>query len=159
MKKLILPLFLFICLFGLNSKNSAKNPINDVKTPAISRVFRSAASDSFIAYWEDDFRVNNPAVCDISYDAYKPMYTRYLELSKEDREVVNATKDKLEPEYTIGAIIRTLVNKFYPNNRKVQQDKQKLDQSTIIIIATVVALVGASSISILYILKNNKVIK
>ena len=55
--------------------------------------------------------------------------------------------------------IYEMVNKYYPNHNKVKEEKQKLDQSSIIVIATVVALVGATAISILYILKNQKVIK
>lgn len=158
-KHLFLPLFTLMCLFGLNSKNIVKTPINEVKSPVISRVFRSNSADSFIDYWQNDFRVHNPAVCDIKYDAYKEMYDRYLLLSNEDRTIVNAVKDNLEPEYTIGAIVKVLVNRFYPNNNKIKNEKQKLDQTSIIVIATVVALVGATSISILFILKNNKVIK
>ena len=42
---------------------------------------------------------------------------------------------------------------------KIKNEKQKLDQTSIIVIATVVALVGATSISILFILKNNKFIE
>ena len=43
--------------------------------------------------------------------------------------------------------------------QRFEEEKQKLDQSSIIVIATVVALVGATAISVLYILKNQKVIK
>lgn len=157
--KLLLGLMLLPCLFGFNCKNTVKNPVNYSQNQSFAMVSRSAESDSFVNYWQNDFRVKNPAVCDIKYEAYKEMYGHYLDLSKEDREIVNAVKDELEPDYTIGSIIRTLVNKFYPNNKKTVQEKEKLDQSTIIIIATVVAIVGATSISILFILKNNKVIK
>ncbi len=157
--KLLLGLLLLPCLLGFNGKNSVKNQVNPINMPSFSIVSRSTESDAFVTYWQTDFRVNNPEVCNIKYDAYKQMYDKYLLLSKEDREVVNSVQDTLEPEYTIGSIIRTLVNRFYPNNKKVTEQKQKLDQSTIIIIATVVAIAGATSISILYILKNQKVIK
>ena len=159
MKKLLIPFLFLICFLGLSSKNIVKTPINEYKNPIILRATVLNTSDTFIAYWQNDFRVRNPSVCDIPYDQYKEMYDIYLTLSKEDREIVNATKDLLEEKYTIGDIIRTLVNKFYPNNQKLKSEKQKLDQTSIIVIATVVALVGATSISILFILKNNKVIK
>ncbi len=157
-KKLLLGLFLLPLLMGAGENSGA--PVSSF--PCENRVIlvnRSAESDNFIDYWENDFRKNNPAVCEIPYSEYQKMYQRYIALNKEDRTIVNTTYDSREPEYTIGSIIRTLVNKYYPNSRSVTQEKQKLDQSTIIVIATVVALVGATAISILYILKNNKVIK
>ena len=152
-------LFALPLLFTGNAKNSCKTSVFAVKNCAISYVTRSSSAPAFISYWENTFRNDETPVCDIPYDDYKKMYEQYSELSKEDREIVNATSDKREPEYTIGKIIQTLVNKFYPNTKKVMAEKQKLDQSTIIIIATVVALVGATAISVLYLLKNNKVIK
>ena len=160
MRKLLLSVLLLPLIFGFSShsKNS-KNVEIATKNTEIVRVLRGEQLDSFIAYWNDDFRANNPKVCDITYDAYLPMYERYQVLSKEDRATLNETPDTLEPEYTIGAIVKTLVGRFYPNNNKTKQEKKKLDQSAIIIIAVVVALVGATSISILFILRNQKVIE
>ena len=160
MKKWLLSILVLPILFGfsLRSKNVEKSQ-NTIKNPEIVRVFRGEALNSFITYWNDEFRVANPKVCDITYDAYLPMYERYQVLSKEDRATLNETPDSLEPEYTIGAIVKTLVGRFYPNNNKTKQEKKKLDQSAIIIIAVVVALVGATSISILFILRNQKVIE
>ena len=83
----------------------------------------------------------------------------YSSLDQSEKEYINAQADGYEEGYTIGQVIRTLVNKYYPNKEKVKEEKQKLDQSSIIVIATVVALVGATAISVLYILKNQKVIK
>ena len=146
-------------LFGVSSKNTVKTQVFECKTPVISSVYRSSESESFVDYWENDFRVNNPSVCDISYNSYREMYERYSALSKSDREIVNAIPDKYEPDYTIGEIVKYLVTRYYPNTQKVKAEKKKLDQSTIIIIATVVALVGATAISVLYMLKNQKVIR
>ena len=160
MKKVLLGIFLLPLLFGFSfAQKSANNQSNVIEKPQIARVLRSVQSDSFIAYWNEEFRVNNPKVCDITYDAFTPMYERYIALSKEDRATVNSTVDALEPDYTIGDIIKTLVAKYYPNNKKAKNEKKKLDQKSIIVIAVVVALVGATSISILFILKNQKVIK
>ena len=159
MSKLLLALLALPLLFGGSNKNTVKAPVFECKFPSFSLVNRSAETDSFIDYWENDFRANNPAVCDIPYSAYKEMYDRYSALTKADRELVNEIHDGREPDYTIGQIIQTLVNRYYPNTQKIKTEKQKLDQSTIIIIATVVALVGATAISVLYMLKNNKVIK
>lgn len=159
MHKLFLGLLALPMMFGISGKNTVKTPVFDCKTPAISRTYRSAESDEFLNYWENDFRVNNPSVCDISYDAYLEMYEKYVALSKEDREIINEIPDKLEPDYTIGKIVKYLVTRYYPNTQKIKAEKKKLDQSTIIIIATVVALVGATAISVLYMLKNQKVIR
>ena len=159
-KKFLLPILFLLPLLcgGFNkSNNTSNNEFLHANRQYL--VQKSHESDDFISYWENDFREHNPEVCEIPYEAYHEMYERYIALSKEDREVVNSTIDTREPDYTIGAIIKTLVNKFYPNTNSTKQEKQKLDQSTVIIIATVVALVGASAISVLYILKNNKVIK
>lgn len=160
MKKWLLSILALPLLFGFSSNaKSSKNTEIAAKNPQIVRVFRGEALNSFITYWNEEFRVENPKVCDITYEAYVPMYDRYQALSKEDRASLNETADLLEPDYTIGAIVKTLVARFYPNNNKAKQEKKKLDQSSIIIIAVVVALVGATSISILFILRNRKVIE
>ena len=160
MKKWLFSILVLPLLFGFSNRaNSAKNTEIRVKNPEIVRVFRGEAVNTFITYWNEEFRVANPKVCDITYEAYVPMYDRYQVLSKEDRATLNETPDLLEPDYTIGAIVKTLVSRFYPNNNKTKQEKKKLDQSAIIIIAVVVALVGATSISILFILRNRKVIE
>ena len=84
---------------------------------------------------------------------------KYSALSSADKDVVNATVDSRDNNYTIGYMIQQLVNKYYPNNQKHQQNKSKLDQKTTIIIAVVVSIFGMSAISVLYILKNNKFIQ
>lgn len=158
MKKLLFPLLLLPMMFGIFSKNPVKTDLFATKTPSFSFINRSSESDSFLTYWVQ-FRSENPEVCDISETAFRTMYyEHYLLLSTEDRAIVNASND-VDEGYTIGQVIQSLVNKYYPNHNKVKEEKQKLEQSSIIIIATVVALVGASAISVLYILKNNKVIK
>ena len=159
MNKAILSLLALPLLFGVSSKNTVKTPVFDCKTPVISRAYRSSETEQFLDYWENDFRYNNRSVCDIPYSAYQEMYSKYSALSKADREIINDIPDKYEPDYTIGSIVKYLVTRYYPNTQKVKAEKKKLDQSTIIIIATVVALVGATAISVLYMLKNQKVIR
>lgn len=158
MKKLILPLLLIPMMFGALGKNSVKNDVIEVKTPAISYAFRNNDEHPFLDYWAT-FREAHPAVCEISEDDFWQMYQVYSSLEQSEKEYINAQADGYEEGYTIGQVIKTLVNKYYPNKEKVKEEKQKLDQSSIIVIATVVALVGATAISVLYILKNQKVIK
>lgn len=158
MKKFLLPLFLVPMVFGAFGKNNVKTELNLVKTPSISYTIRLNDEHPFLDYWAS-FRDAHPAVCDITKEEFKEMYIVYMGLSQDEKAYVNAQADGVEEGYTIGQVIRTLVNKYYPNHNKVKEEKQKLDQSSIIVIATVVALVGATAISILYILKNQKVIK
>lgn len=160
MKKILLSIFLLPLIFGFSSGLKTTNNVEFAeKSGRITRNLLSNAAQDFVDYWYDDFRDPEVPVCDITYASYSEMYQRYQVLSKEDRAEVNATADNIQPEYTIGDIIKTLVAKYYPNNSKNSSEKKKLDQSAIIIIAVVVALVGASSISILYILRNQKVIE
>lgn len=158
MKKLLLPLFLVPMMFGAFGKNNVKTELNFVKTPSISYAIRLNDEHPFLDYWTD-FRKAHDQVCEITQEEFKEMYIVYMGLTQEEKEYINAQPDGFEEGYTIGQVIRTLVNKYYPNHNKVREEKQKLDQSSIIIIATVVALVGATAISVLYILKNEKVIK
>lgn len=159
MKKLLLSIFLLPLIFGFSgSQKSLKNSGFVNEKTQICRIYRSSQADDFISYWRTDFRVNNPEVCNITKDAYLEMYARYEPLNREDKQIVNEAED-IEEGYTIGQVIKTLTQKYYPNNDKAKNEKKKLDQSAIIVIAVVVALVGATSISILFILKNNKVIK
>lgn len=159
MKKLLLPLFLLPLMLGF----AGKNP---VRTDAFGAEIQYTLPDpipstaaEFIDYWENDFRKDEVPVCEITQKDYQDMMSVYKTLSDADKEIVNAHEDSRDKGYTVKQIIQTLVNKYYPNNQKMKEEKQKLNQSSIIIIATVVALVGATAISVLYILKNNKVIK
>ena len=159
MKKAWTLIFLFPLMFAFSGKNTVKTVAFSENQAYFAVDPAPSDPDSFKEYWENDFRENNPEVCNISLAAYKEMYGYYQPLSDSDKAIINAFKDAREPDYTIGQIIRTLVNKFEPNNSKMRSEKQKLEQSDIIVIATVVALVGATAISVLYILRNNKVIK
>ena len=157
MKKILLALFFLPLMLGVNGKNPVKTDTFTIKTPVFSYVSRSNSELPFLDYWVE-YRTAHPNVCDITREEFIEMYDVYLALSIEERNYVNEQED-VDEGYTIGQVIRSLVNTFYPNKDKVKAEKQKLDQSSIIVIASVVALVGASAISVLFILKNNKVIK
>ena len=158
MKKFLLPLLLLPMMFGLSSKNIVKTEAFAAESSSFLRVNRSNAAQDFLDYWLV-FREENPQVCDIDKATFDDMYYgHYLLLDESDRKIVRESKD-VDEGYTIGQVIQGLINTFFPNHNKVKEEKQKLDQSSIIVIATVVALVGATAISVLFILKNNKVIK
>ena len=119
----------------------------------------SAETDEFLHYWETEFRKDHISVCDITYESYRTMYQKFFLLSEEDRNVISSTLDPMDESgtYTIGQVIEELAKRF-----KVQpQDNKRrtLDQKTTIIIVVVVAVFGMTTISILFILKNNKLIK
>ena len=158
MKKIILPLLLLPFALGFSGKNTVKTETFVAKSPSFAIVRTSPEAQSFLDYWVE-FRTANPEVCEMTREVFNEMYYQhYLQLSEEQRKEVVDSPD-VDEGYTIGNVISALVNTFYPNNAKVKEEKKKLDQSSIIVIASVVALVGATAISVLYILKNNKVIK
>lgn len=157
MKKFLLPLLFVPLMFGAFGKNSVKTESFSVKSSSFSIILRQNDEHPFLDEWVK-FRTDHKEICDITKPEFQEIYALYINLSKQEKEYVNAEPD-VEEGYTIGQVIRTLITRLYPNNSKVREEKQKLDQSSIIIIATVVALVGATAISVLYILKNNKVIK
>ena len=159
MKKLLLPLLFLPLLLGFAVKTPAKVDAFGGEVQYVMPDPIPTTAQEFIDYWELVFRKDDVPVCEISRTDYQEMITIYKGLSEEDKELVNIHEDSRDEGYTIKQIIQTLVNKYYPNNSKIKESKPKLDQSSIIIIATIVALVGATAISVLYILKNNKVIK
>ena len=123
------------------------------------RVYRSVESDSFINDVWTPFRVAHPDTCSVTYAEFKPVYVAFKALSSADQQVVSQTIDPIENEYTIGEVIKEMVRNVYPNNGSTKQEKQKLNQKSIIILAVTVSLIGASAISVLYILKNQNLIK
>ena len=156
MKKILLGIFLLPLMFGFSSKNTVKTETFVAKSPSFSLVRSEYTAQDFLAFWAN-FRQSHE-VCDITKEQYQEIYNNYSKLSHEDKEIVNNSDDKDEG-YKIGDVIRMLVNKYYPSTTKMKNEKKKLDQSSVIVIASVVALVGATAISVLFILKNNKVIK
>ena len=159
MRKTLYSIFLLPLIFGFSfGQKSSKNVEFTQNNPQIVRISRANPAIDFVNYWKDVFRKPDIPVCDISREAYFEMYAKYIELNKEERAYVNAQPD-IDEDYTIGDVIKTLTQKYYPNSNKTKNEKKKLDQSSIIVIAVVVALVGATSISILFILRNQKVIK
>jgi len=119
----------------------------------------SAETDEFLLYWETDFRKDHISVCDITYESYKIMYHKFFSLSEADRNVISQTIDPMDESgtYTIGQVIEELANRF--KAKPQENNRRTLDQKTTIIIVVVVAVFGMTTISILFILKNNKLIK
>ena len=156
MKKILLGIFLLPLMFGFSSKNVVKTETFAAKSPSFALVRSEYTAEDFLSFWAN-FRESHE-VCDITKEQYEEIYSNYSKLSNSDKVIVNNSDDKDEG-YKIGDVIRMLNNKYYPSTSKMKNEKKKLDQSSVIVIASVVALVGATAISVLFILKNNKVIK
>ncbi len=158
MKLLFLGLLLASTVCFSSSQNNIKNTQITKKLVQNPIILRNSATDSFVSYWKSEFKPEGVRACDISKEKYLEMMDRYLDLTKDEQAEVNIVND-LEEGYTIGDVIKTLVNKYYPNQQSIKDEKPKLDQRSIIIIASVISIVGMSAISVLYILKNRKLIK
>ena len=158
-KALIVSILMFFpLLFGGNISHVSQN--NQPFEQEIAK--KMLNSNEFITYWMNDFRLDDEgqriAICDITYNEYTIMYSKYAELNNADRTVVDNTPD-YEEGYTIKDSILELVRIHGNMNRKQEETKQTLNQSTTIIIIVVIAVFGMSTICVFFVLKNNNVIQ
>ena len=102
---------------------------------------------------------NGKTICDTTKEEYEELVNLYASLSKADQKKANETYDLFETETTIGDMMKEIIRIHYTNHGSNEAPKEKLDQSTTIIIAAVVSIFGMSAISVLFILKNNKYIE
>ena len=155
--KFLLPLLLLS--LGAFSGPISQEPQQNADFHVQNAINRSVESDDFLTYWKEDFRKNEQgeivAICDITYSSYKEMYERYIALSQEDREVINATSD-YEEGYKIADSIKQLISMF--SSTPKQNERMVLDQKTTIIIVVSVAVFGMSAICVFFVFKNNKFI-
>ncbi|MCQ2802189.1 MAG: hypothetical protein MJ225_00655 [Bacilli bacterium] len=152
MKKLLLFLLMIpaFCLVGSNTPKEAKSLENNLVL-----LVNSKESDEFLDYWENDFR--KTPTCDVKYEDFMVMITKYQALSSADKEIVDNTTD-VRDGCKIKEVITTLVNRFYRITPQNTDKKDTLTKSTTIIIIVSVAVFGMSTISVFFILKNKKVI-
>ena len=101
----------------------------------------------------------NRNVCSATREEYNQIMEIFYKLSKENRQIAGENPDPFEPNYKISQVVTTLVSLYYASPVNNASSKPKLTQSTTIIIAVVVSIIGMSAISVLFILKNNKVIE
>lgn len=158
-KTLLASLLLFTpVISGAFSANNSENiPVLQEKID-----IKSAESDEFISYWQNDFRKDDGgeiiAICDIKYEDYTVMYGKYAALEKGDREIVDATPD-YEEGYTIKDSIVELVRIYGKRKSSAEEPKKTLNQSSAITIIVVIAVFGMSVICLFYVMKNNNLIK
>ena len=129
-----------------------------------SRVVEVRASESeewtnFMNKYNAERAAHSDSVCDIPKDACDEILALYNKLSAEEKLSLNSIKDSLDDSFTIGQAINELLKKYYPSKEESDRPTDKISQSTAIIIVVVVSIVGMSAISVLYILKKDKVIE
>ena len=155
-KKSIKFLIALLLMFGVAFGATSTLSYNESYVPVLAG---QSEVDNFVNVEWLSFREKNPDICNVSNEDYQDIIAKYRELDEKDKEAVNDTKDCLEADYTIGQLIQELVRTHNSSHPSGAIKKQKLDQSTTIIIAVVVSIFGMSAISVLYILKNKKVIE
>ena len=156
MKLILKSLFLLLAVvaapLSINYINS--NSDNYVATYALN-----ATIEEFLNKFDELF--SDKSICDETREEYNEIITIYSNLSNEDRAVVNQI-ERQSPDgdkFKIEEAMKELVRMFYISPNSAINNKKKLDQTTTIIIASVVSIVGMSAISVLFILKNNKYIE
>ena len=156
---LLLLLSASIGFASISSFSTLKSSQNIIEVKADNEI----DYDTFILQYTEirnkQSEAGRPSACDATVYEYNDIMEIYGKLNQNDRQKVVLTEDPIQPIYTIGQYINELVKKFYNPTAANSVSKPKLDQSTTIIIAVVVSIFGMSAISVLYILKNKKVIE
>ena len=98
-------------------------------------------------------------ICDTTKEEYEELVNLYSALSKEEQTEVNLLVDEYVADSTIGSMMKEIIRIHYTNGGTNEAPKEKLDQSTTIIIAVVVSIFGMSAISVLFILKKDNYIE
>ena len=142
---------------GVLATNNQDMPVLQEKVHILS-----SESDEFLSYWKDDFRKDDNgniiSICDISYQDYTVMYSKYVALNSSDKLIVDKTPD-YEANYTILDSIKELV-RIYGNKRKDNQaERATLNQSSTIAIIVVIAVFGMSVICVFFVMKNTNLIQ
>ena len=122
----------------------------------------SSAKTEFLAKFAeilDAYYDSGRSVCDTTKEDYRTLIELYALLTDQEKSEVNATVYAKAGEYTIGDIMNEMIRIHYMKQDVSGAPKQKLDQSTTIIVAVVVSIVGMSGISVLYILKQDNYIE
>ena len=122
----------------------------------------SSAKEGFLTKFAeilDSYYDSGRTVCDTTKEDYRVLVELYSRLSDQEKVEVNATKYEKAGNYTIGDLMNEIIRIHYMKEDTSGAPKQKLDQSTTIIVSVVVSIVGMSGISVLYILKQDNYIE
>lgn len=156
-KKLLVTIIaslLFVGAFTVShSLSNANSGVVEVKAA------ESEEWTNFMNTYTAEREAHSGSVCDIPKDACDEILAFYNKLSAEEKLSLNSIKDSIDDSFTIGQAINELLKKYYPSKEESDRPTDKISQSTAIIIVVVVSIVGMSAISVLYILKKDKVIE
>ena len=120
-------------------------------------VFYYENDEGFINYWNDIIRPdNNTDVCSMSKDDYIVLKEKYNDLIAEDKAYVDDYVDKANQ--SIADTMNYLSKYFTEEEKTNNQTKKNLPQDMTIGIIVSVAIFGMTTISIFYILKQQKII-
>ena len=156
LKLMMLPLMFIGVSFAIPTYASQSNQ-NYVQIRA-----DSAAVDAFLARFREIRTVQNTAgktICDTTKAEYEELVNLYAALTKEEQNQVNQLADEYVTDATVGSMMKEIIRIHYTNGGSNEAPKEKLDQSTTIIIAVVVSIFGMSAISVLFILKRDNYIE
>ena len=114
-----------------------------------------ACDEGFINYWNTFIRPEEKtSICDISKETFNTLYGKYIQLTSDEKTVVDNATDKAGAK--IGASMKELVNLFYkPNSSKA---KSEWNQSGAITLIIIISVVGMTSICIFFLMKTKKLI-
>ncbi|MCR5505991.1 MAG: hypothetical protein K6F07_03260 [Bacilli bacterium] len=114
-----------------------------------------ACDEGFINYWNDVIRpTKTTSICDLSKETFNVLYSKYILLNNEEKNVVDNTVDKAGAK--LGASMQELINLFYkPNNSKT---KSEWNQSGAITLIIIISVIGMTSICVFFLLKTKKLI-
>lgn len=116
-----------------------------------------SVDEGFINYWDENIRTSaSTNICnDIDYHTFQEVYGLYLNLSEEDRIVVDSYED------AAGAKIKDSMIELKNHFNQIPKSNQteEWNQTAAITLITVIALIGMTSITIFFLLKTKNIIE
>ena len=120
-------------------------------------VYPYECDEGFINLWDDEIRPNSDSdICSMSKERFKTLKEKYDGLTATDRAIVNEYIDKAGQ--SIEDTMEYLSKYYSDDEEKTNQVKRNLPQDMTIGIIVSVAIFGMTTISIFYILKQQKII-
>ena len=117
--------------------------------------FEYGCDEGFLNYWSNYIRPNiDGNICNVNKDHYLKMKYLYINLSGEDKAVVDNKEDGTG---TIKDSVNFLDSYFSSSSSRAIE--KEISQSTMITFVLVVASFGMTSIGVFYILKDRKIIE
>lgn len=158
LRKLLLALLLPVLFVGVSliaTNNTFNRGYNVIEVKAAT----SVDYDNFIEEYDRLREIYPDSICDITYSECNYLLELYNKLSLEEKSDLNEYNRNGKDTFSAAQAITELKKKYYPNKEERDNKGEKISQSTAIIIVVVVSIFGMSAISVLYILKKDKVIE